>query len=972
MLESGAILSHYNIISAIGAGGMGEVYRAADTKLGREVALKVLLPEVAADPDRVQRFVQEAKAASALNHPNILTVFEVGNFDQSRYIATELIKGETLRERIKGGSLSVREALDISLQVTAALGAAHEAGIIHRDLKPENIMIRHDGLVKVLDFGLAKLLPTAAESLETTLPQLNTKPGVIVGTVAYMSPEQARGRKLDPRSDIFSFGIVLFELFTGKRPFAGESHLDLISSILKDEPPLLCQLAPNLPPQLERIISKTLRKDRDHRYQHIKDLHIDIEDLRDELKFEEAFNRRVQPTTTDAAIHETNQSSIRSALTTGISKTRRFTLLHALIFIALAAAAVSGLWYFGASGPTITGPYKATEIASWNSSPGELGISASFSPDGKMIAFASTKSGSKNIWVTQTTSTEPIQVTNDAFSNVDPIWSPKGDEIAFLSQRGNAAGSSSTGIWRVSALGGISRSVGVPSGGSKKLRRWVKSGRIYYQSDSDLYAVDPASGNSQKITSFSDPKIRWISISPDEKSVAYSRQNDGDWQIFVGDALGEKPIEIAKNTGRLDDVVWLPEKERLFYSATEDGVVRVFVTEIGSGTVRRITSAETDTGVVDSTADGRSIIFSSSKEESNLWRISVADGAELPVARDLNVKLWPAVSPDNQRIVFQSIRNLSSGNKLVDGSIAVKSSRQREDGEVPNVLATPGFLPSWSPDGSAILFLRPAGDRTELISVNANGGGEKRLSGSLPVVGHSISPYNYLQARAFMWSPDGTRIAYISEEGGLSNVLVTLPGNDSGVAITDNLDADLLFFCPVWSSDGKKIAFYYQRKTRNSSGKTIRGLRIVDVENKSISDILETTKLIRLVGWAPDGSGLITAESSKDFSSLPPETILTRVSIADGKETTIASLKNIYFYNIFLSEDRKTIAYAAREQGMDDLWTIPASGGSPRKLTKNNDPWLYYSRLAWFPDGSSIIFSKQTRFSLLSLVTDID
>ena len=263
MPNAGENISHYKIISAIGAGGMGEVFLAEDTKLERRVALKILLAEVADDEERVRRFVQEAKAASALNHPNILTVFEVGTFNDSQYIATEYIKGKTLRHRMRESSMSLDEALGIALQVATALAAAHEAGIIHRDIKPDNIMIRDDGVVKVLDFGLAKLTEKNVETAEAeaeTRAQFNTEPGMIMGTAAYMSPEQARGHTLDPRSDIFSLGIVLYELFTSKRPFDGESHLDVISSILKDEPTALRLAAPVLPRQLERIVDKTLRK----------------------------------------------------------------------------------------------------------------------------------------------------------------------------------------------------------------------------------------------------------------------------------------------------------------------------------------------------------------------------------------------------------------------------------------------------------------------------------------------------------------------------------------------------------------------------------------------------------------------------------------------------------------------------------------------------------------------------------------
>ena len=235
-------IAHYKIISAIGAGGMGEVYLAQDTKLERQVALKVLLDEVAGDEERVRRFVQEAKAASALNHPNILTVYEIGEFDYTRYIATELIKGETLRDRLRGEPMTLREVLDVAMQVAAALNAAHSAGIVHRDIKPENIMLRDDGIVKVLDFGLAKLTATQTGSIESedaTRAQVNTRPGVVMGTVLYMSPEQARGKETDARCDVWSLGVVMYEMLTKKTPFAGETANDSIAAILTKEPPPL-------------------------------------------------------------------------------------------------------------------------------------------------------------------------------------------------------------------------------------------------------------------------------------------------------------------------------------------------------------------------------------------------------------------------------------------------------------------------------------------------------------------------------------------------------------------------------------------------------------------------------------------------------------------------------------------------------------------------------------------------------------
>jgi len=972
-LEPGTELSHYRIVSKIGAGGMGAVYLADDTKLERQVALKVLLPEVATDEDRVRRFLQEAKSASALNHPNILTVFEIGTSGGHRYIATEFIKGETLRDRIKRESLKLKEALNITLQVAAALGAAHEAGIIHRDVKPENIMIRDDGLVKVLDFGLAKLSGMPAESVDTTLPQFNTDPGTLVGTVAYMSPEQARGRKLDPRSDIFSLGIVMFEIFTGRRPFDGESHLDLISSILKDDAPSLRQFSPNLPRQLERIVDKTLRKDRDNRYQHVRDLHIDIEDLREELKFEAKLNQSVQPTLMLSAQH-TNPSELRSAFTTGLSKTRRFTLLHALIFLAVVGGVVGAVIYFlsGSTGGVAPGSYKTSEVATWNSAPGELFSSASFSPDGKLIAFASTKSGSKNVWVTQTGSTEAIQITNDAFPNTDPIWSPKGDEIAYLSERPGTGGAKpSVGIWKVPALGGTPRFVGPLNDRGVALRRWTPTGNIYYDVAGSLFSLNVSDGSSQRISPAELKNVRFIDIASDEKSLAYTVQEDKTWRLITTEVSGGRPQEVAAGEGKVEGFAWLSAKNRIYYSASFNDIIQVFVTEVGSARSTRLTASETDSGVVDASQDGRSIIVSSAKEESNLWRASVGDAQEAPIARDLNVKLAPTVSPDGSRIAFQSVRKMTAGNKLSDSQIIVKTAKPGSDSDRGTTVTDNGFLPAWSPDGAHVAFLRNSANAGELYIANPNGGERRLDGGGIGIAGYSVSPYNYLHATVFAWSPDSSKLVYPAEKNGIANLWSVGVKDAAATALTANSEAGISFYSPIWSSDGKRIAVEFIRKADTSGGETVRGVKWVDAATGAMTDVYQTTLYIRLVGWTADETALIVSESDKR-TGLPPETILKRIAIIGGAQSEILRLKNAYFYNIFLAEDRKSIAYAAREQNMDDLWVMPASGGKARKLTANNDSGLYFSRLAWFPDSSAVAFGKQTRFSLLSLITDIE
>jgi len=267
-LASGTRLGRYEIRSHIGAGGMGEVYLALDTELEREVAVKVLPPDAASDEQRMRRFIQEAKAVSALNHPNILTIHEIGNAGDVQFMATEFVKGITLFDVMRNGRMELSQVLDISMQAASALATAHEAGIVHRDIKPENIMLRSDGYVKVLDFGLGKLLALPEMDTEAQTKELvKTNPGIIVGTLRYMSPEQARGKKLDNATDIWSLGVVIYEMVTGHYPFEDDTVTDVLASILKGIPPPLTDYRPQTPAELDRIVMKALAKEKDQRYQ---------------------------------------------------------------------------------------------------------------------------------------------------------------------------------------------------------------------------------------------------------------------------------------------------------------------------------------------------------------------------------------------------------------------------------------------------------------------------------------------------------------------------------------------------------------------------------------------------------------------------------------------------------------------------------------------------------------------------------
>ncbi len=367
-LLQGSQLGNYEILTQIGAGGMGEVYLTEDKKLGRKVAIKLLTDEFNKNADRLHRFTQEAKAASALNHPNILTIHEIGETDGKHYIATEYIEGQTLRHHIQLSRLKTREVLDAMVQVASALSTAHQAGIIHRDIKPENLMLRPDGYVKVLDFGLAKLTekntPTT-DSQAATISRKATDPGTIMGTVQYMSPEQARGKLVDARTDIFSLGIVLYEMLAGRAPFTGESSTDVLAAILDKEPLPLLRFVDEIPTELQRIVSKCMRKERDERYQTMKDVLLDLKELRDELAVEAKLERSLRPTNSNAENQQTliadggitqNQSAqATSAATAQPTSSAEYLVseiknhkrgVAAVVLILLFTALGAGYWLF--------------------------------------------------------------------------------------------------------------------------------------------------------------------------------------------------------------------------------------------------------------------------------------------------------------------------------------------------------------------------------------------------------------------------------------------------------------------------------------------------------------------------------------------------------------------------------------------------------------------------------------------------
>jgi serine/threonine protein kinase len=664
-LPSTRLPDRYEFRSQLGAGGMGEVYLAWDKELERTVALKMLPTDVALDQQRMRRFVQEARATSALNHPNILTIYEIGQADSARFIAAEFVDGETLRQRLMSAKLTLTEALEVMIQVSGALAAAHNAGIIHRDIKPENVMLRRDGIVKVLDFGLAKLTENQGV-IDTQAPTrtfFKTEPGVVMGTVAYMSPEQARGLTVDARSDIWSLGVLLYELIAGRIPFEGSTTTDIMVSILEREPPPLSRFVPETPAELQRIVSKTLQKNCDERYQTVKDLLLDLKALKQELDFAAKLERI---THADPTKEVTNARSGKQPLFSTTMRPLMVWLGSALLIGLLS----SGVYYFWTTRLRETAlsksPITASQQRLISTFPGSH-TAPSFSPDGRRIAFLSEAKGVQQLWVKSLAEGEPIQITFDEDPASRPRWSPLGDEIAY-----------------------VRRSSGKPS----------------------VYSVAPEGGASRKIIEGArNPNWSW-----DGKRLVFER--DYDVWTANGDGSDQSRIEGVPSTELLlsDRMpAFSPDSSLIAFFQNEKGPIGDYwIIPASGGEARRLTFDSIFGGAPTWTPDGRFLIFPSQRAGSmTLWRVSVEGQQPEPVLLSAGEDTAPEISRDGRKLIYTNTRN-SHILTLTDAT-TLQSQELKES----RVVMT---NPSFSPDGSRIVFfaLNEEGD-LHIYTIDANG-----------------------------------------------------------------------------------------------------------------------------------------------------------------------------------------------------------------------------------------------------------
>jgi len=821
-IAAGARFNHYEIIAPLGAGGMGEVWRARDTRLNREVAIKILPTSFANDADRLLRFKQEALATSALNHPNILTVHDIGDHDGAPFIVAELLEGEELREQLKDGALPAPAAIDYAQQIASGLAAAHAKGIVHRDLKPENLFITTDGRVKILDFGLAKLKPPQVGDVDTDAPTQKkiTDPGTVMGTVGYMSPEQVRGLEADHRADIFSFGVILYEMLSGRRTFAGDSAIEVMNAILKEDPPELTATNPRVPQGLERLIRRCLEKKPERRFDTAHDLGYALEAL-----------------STSSGAAGTQAAAPVAPVGAGKSQLFGNARLAWAVAAALLLTTLGFAWaYFTRQPAADARVFKTSILPPEKSSFNHIAIS----PDGNWLAFTAATGSKVQLWVRALANSEakPLEGTESA---THPFWSPDSHFIGFF------AGSK---LKKVDASGGLPATicdVGVGVGGT-----WNREGVILFSSlggrgisrvpatggepatvlradlkrqETDLF--DPnflpdgrhflfyvISGDKETrgiYVGSLDGSVRRRLLGDDSNAIYAASSAGGGYLLFRREValmaqpfdaaalqLGGDAFTVARRVGTVLSITTSYRRQNV--SASENGVLVfdplpnrqhsqvLWVNRAG----RTISSLEglDDASMLRLAPDDKRFAVTRISQQSgdvDIWISDVTGGKATRFTFDPGNDLFPVWSPDGRRIVWASTRSGPLHLYEKDANLTRQDSLllQSEYYKVPM---------DWSRDGRYIIYRQVDPMIKNDIWV-------------LPLFGER-KPFIFLQTKenetAAVLSPDGKWLAYCSDESGHYEVYVrNFPGGGGQRQISTAGGIG-----PYWRGDGKEL-FYH-------------------------------------------------------------------------------------------------------------------------------------------------------------------
>ena len=805
---------------------MGEVWRARDTRIGREVAIKVLPPAFAADRDRLRRFEQEARAAGTLNHPNLVTIHDLGSADGTPYVAMELLEGETLREKMElHGSavrLPIRKAIDYSVQIANGLAAAHEKDIVHRDLKPENVFITRDGRAKILDFGLAKLRPgTDAGKTDARTQQRDTSPGTVLGTAGYMSPEQVRGQEVDHRTDIFSFGAMLYEMLSGRRAFKGDSSVETMNAILKEDPPELNQAEANIPPAIDLVVRHCLEKNREERFQSARDLAFDLERI----------------------------SSVSGSSPALVSKARKRWVAPAIIAV-LAAIVVLLAWRIY-SGISRSAPAERRFTLLTN----QAGVEEfpSLAPDGKTFVYVSKASGNADIYLKRVDGRNAINLTKDSpADDTQPAFSPDGSQIAFRSEREGG------GIFLMGATG-------------ESVRRLTDFGfNPTWSPDGSEIAVAtqaielqpqarPSFGAIEVIDVRSGARREIVDVAHDGAQPNWSPHGDriafwavvgggGQRDLFTVDPHAANPKQTIirlTNDRPLDwNPVWSPDGKYLYFGSDRDGTMNLWRMPMNEHSGKALgppEPASLPTRYAAHFSFARStgaLAYAGVDLGESLWRVpfdpismrvtgeprSIFGGAMLLLPRPAG-----GVSPDGTWIAFS---NLGTQEDLFLARTDGSETRQLTNDPEKDRGA------SWSPDGKVLYFYSQRGARYEIWSIRVDGSGLRQISAT---------------SGSSMWypriMPDGRALYEFNNNG-----MYLLPLNPDGTAtrvepLPPMPVPNRHFMTPSVSPDGKRFA--------GSTGQLdagVSGLWLYSLDSKRYEQVTDRGFLPH---WMPDGKRLL-------------------------------------------------------------------------------------------------------------------
>jgi Tol biopolymer transport system component len=864
----GTTLGHYRIDREIGSGGMGVVYAAEDLRLHRQVAVKVVSGPLASDAEFRQRFEREAQTVASLNHPNIVTIHSVEQAGDVHFLTMELVEGRPLSDLIPTRGVPLERILKVAVPLADAVSAAHQRGITHRDLKPANIMVSDDGRLKVLDFGLAKLKEAQAQASggATTLaaPTI-TGEGRILGTVAYMSPEQAEGRPIDHRSDIFSLGIVLYEMATGERPFKGDTSVSVISSILKDSPRPISDVNQNVPRDLNRIVRRCLMKDPEQRYQSAKDIRNDLQEVAQAL----ASGEIAAPAAVGAP-----------------SANRRSFAWMAVGAAALMAVAIAALKFWPRAETVMDRPLEAT----FTQITAQKGIEEfpSLSPDGKWVVYTGDAAGNRDIYLQSASGQNPINLTQDApDDDHQPVFSPDGERIAFQSSRDGGGifvmGRTGESVKRVTDVG--YNPAWSPGGkelvfGTQNVQ-WRPGGR---GPRSELWVANVDTGGKRQIAVEDAVQPTW---SPNGHRIAFwaargpQRQRD----IVTVPAVGGDQVLVTDDAAVDWNPVWSPDGRYLYFSSERGGSMNVWRVPIDErsgrvqGTPQALTAPSRLAAHLSVSADGRALAYSSNDVEQNVQRIAFDPAAERVVGEPQWVtrgsKLWAymGASADGQWVA------VASGGPQEDIFIA------RADGSGLRQLTNDVAFdrsPHWSPDGRQIAFFSNRSGSWEAWRVNTDGSGLTALTAG--------SGAHYP-----IWSPDGSRMAcskYV--EGTVFIFDPRIPWHSQTPELLPN-PPGATWSALSWSPDGRSLAgcqtgaaspsglLLYSLQSRTFTKLTDAGcdpfwvsdnrliftkgsdtLTVIDLNSRRVRDVLSTRGEIRLRSVSGNGRQLFVIRSSRE------------------------------------------------------------------------------------------------------------